>query len=308
MVELTDSSGIAGDFAALRARLREDGYVFVRGLLDADAVAAVGRAGRRFLQEAGWLEPGVDPDAARIRPPAHPSDPSHGWKEPGYRAFASSPAFNQLPYLAPLRRFMGLVMGAGAFSYPVKVAGVVYPEAYVAAHGGRYVHRDYAVVGVQDMFTTWIPLGHIPVELGGLAVAPGSPSRPWRRPHLLDPGAPGWATADYRPGDVLAFHCCTEHAALPNTTADRLRISGEARWQLAEDPVPARVIYGPNNDGVELFSRLFRRAPWWQPVPPGLRIVASMERPAGEPVPASRYVDLAPGLAAPGAVGGPRPH
>ena len=38
-----------------------------------------------------------------------------------------------------------------------------------------YIHHDYAVPGVQDMLTSWIPLMDIPVSLGGLA-APG-PSR-----------------------------------------------------------------------------------------------------------------------------------
>ena len=39
---------------------------------------------------------------------------------------------------------------------------------------GPFVHCDYAVSGVQDMLTTWLPLMDIPPVLGGLAIRPGS--------------------------------------------------------------------------------------------------------------------------------------
>jgi hypothetical protein len=76
------------------------------------------------------------------------------------------------------------------------------------------------------------------------------PERPETRP--LTAAEPGWASTDYRPGDVIVFHCLTPHAALPNTTMAstalpgtttaagraRLRLSGDFRWQLPDKPVP----------------------------------------------------------------------
>jgi hypothetical protein len=76
-------------------------------------------------------------------------------------------------------------------------------------------------------------------------------------------------TTDYQAGDVLVFHCLTTHAALPNLT-DRLRISAEYRWQLADQPAPRRVILGAR--GQEIGSRLFGGTDWWRSVLPGLTL------------------------------------
>ena len=68
MREFTDSSPLAGDMPALRARLAEDGYLFLRGLMPRDAVAAVQRvvvATRIHGKEAGAGKP--LPNAAPLR-------------------------------------------------------------------------------------------------------------------------------------------------------------------------------------------------------------------------------------------------
>ena len=48
--------------------------------------------------------------------------------------------------------------------------------------------------------------------------------------------AQDWASASYRPGDVLVFHSLTVHWAPPNR-GERLRLSCDYRYQLASDPV-----------------------------------------------------------------------
>ncbi len=120
------------------------------------------------------------------------------------------------------------------------------------------------------MLTTWVPLTDIPVRLGGLAVRPGSNLGPPLRPHVLGRGERGWATAHYPAGDALVFHCLTAHAALPNRDT-MLRLSGDFRWQRSDQAAPAQLVLGPAGEH-ELFSRLFAREPWWQPVPGGLTL------------------------------------
>jgi len=152
---------------------------------------------------------------------------------------------------------------------------------------------------VQDMLTTWLPLMDIPAQLGGLAVLPGSHLGPPLRPRLLRADEPGWATTDYRPGDVLVFHCLTSHAALPNH-ADRLRISADFRWQAADQPAPAEMVLGPQaaqvrrGGQVELFSRLLGRERWWEPVPSGLMLQPRQQLAATTPAP-SRLFTMHPG-------------
>ena len=73
------------------------------------------------------------------------------------------------------------------------------------------------------------------------------------------------------PGDVLVFHCLTPHAALPNQ-GSTLRISGDFRWQRSDEPAPAELVLGPAGRPPEMFSRLFGRERWWEPVAAGLTL------------------------------------
>jgi Phytanoyl-CoA dioxygenase (PhyH) len=264
--ELADSSGLAGDPEALRDRLAADGYLFFRGLLPAGEIRAAGDAVAAKLRRGGWITgQGVPVGPPRV------VNSVDGLADPAFRAAVTSAAFNRIPYLPALRGTVRRVLGEQAFSYPAKVLRTVYPERPGARPKGRWAHYDYGTGGVQDMLTSWLPLIDIPVQLGGLAVQPGGHLRRMQRPHVLGPDERGWATTGYRPGDVIIFHCLTPHAALPNR-AQTLRISGDFRWQRPDQPVPAEVILGPGGRQWEMFSRLFSRQRWWEPVPAGLAL------------------------------------
>jgi hypothetical protein len=288
MEELHTANDIVDDPDALRDRIRDDGYVFVRGLLDAELVRGVGREAAAALQTAGWTSAGGDPLGAAPLEPIHAVAMRDAIGDPGYRAFALLEGFNMLPYLEPFEAFMHRLAGPSAFCRPRKVPRVVYPAAMVPRHPGAVVHKDYS--GVQDMFTCWVPLIDVPVSDGGLAVLPGSQRWVRFRPRSIGPDEQGWCTTHYTPGDVLVFHCLTTHAALPNR-GQHLRLSGEYRWQPAEEPVPRMMVQG--RDGRELYSRVFGRTSWWHPVPPNLRIV-DMARDDGRRTPPtpSRFVDF----------------
>src|ERR1700722_13752480 len=187
-----DSGGLAGDPAALRARLAADGYVFLRGLLPADPVRAAGERVAETLRAGGWTAAG----SPRLSPAAGPLE---ALADPSYRAAGTSVAFNALPYLAPLRATVRRILGPAAFSYPVKVLRAVAPESLSDRTTGRYIHRDYGGAGVQDMLTTWIPLADVPVELGGLALRPGGHRERPRRPRPLAADERGWGSTHHRP-------------------------------------------------------------------------------------------------------------
>jgi len=304
--ELADSSGLINDAGGLRRRLAADGYLFFRGLLPAAQVSAVGHAVLEELHAGGWVDD-------RAIPSIHPRavNSMDALTDPAFRAAMFSPAFNQIPYLPSLRQVIRSVLGPGAFSYPAKVLRAVYPERPQARPRGRYVHYDYGASGVQDMLTSWIPLMDIPVLLGGLAVQPGGQLGPPRRPRPLSPAEPGWATTSYEPGDAIIFHCLTPHAALPNR-GSALRISGDFRWQRPDQPAPAELILGRRASAAdptqkpqgtqdpldartpEMFSRLFRRARWWEPVPAGLTLYPRAQL-VGVPPGPSRLIAVDPG-------------
>lgn len=290
MDELADSSALQGDPDALHRRLAEDGYLFFRGLLPVAAVRAVAEGVLAELRRGGWVDGSGTPSADR-----RALNSMEALGDPAFRAVMVSPAFNRIPYLPQLRGLVRTILGQGAFSYPVKVLRAVYPERPPGVARGRYVHQDYAVSGVQDMLTTWMPLMEIPVQLGGLAVRPGSHLGPPQPPRVLGPAQRGWATTHYRPGDALVFHCLTSHAALPNRGTS-LRLSGDFRWQRPDQPAPAQLVLGPGQRGRrrELFSRVFARQPWWEPVPGGTTLTPRERLLASAPGP-SRYFAVHPG-------------
>jgi hypothetical protein len=286
--ELADSYAYRSDARELGRRLADDGYLFLRGLLPAADVRAAHAGVLAELRQGGWID-GQD----RPVPPEGAVNFRDALTDPAFRRAIASRGFNRLPYLGPLRALAREILGPSAFPYPVKVLRTVYPERPPAVTRGRYIHQDYAASGVQDMLTSWLPLMDIPAAVGGLAVRPGSQLGPPRRPRLLGPDERGWASADYRPGDVLIFHCLTWHAALANRST-ALRISGDFRWQRADQPAPAQMVLGPAGGPAEVFSRLFRREPWWQPVPPGLQLVPR-EQLAMRPPATSRFFAVHPG-------------
>lgn len=261
MDELADCSTFSGQPRALRDRLSTDGYLFFRGLLPADRALAAGNEIRTKLRSGGW------PDAEEtVSQTPVPLDPKERLHHAAFRDALSGPEFNQLAYLPPLSGLIESILGGEAFCYPLKIVRAAYPERTPGAARGRHIHCDYTVFGVQDMLTTWLPLMEIPLEMGGLAVRPGSHLGPPLRREVLGPDEPGWASTRYRPGDVLVFHCLTAHGALLNRST-ALRLSGDFRWQRADQPAPARLVLGPDGRNQELFSRQFASEPWWKPVP-----------------------------------------
>ena len=285
--ELLDSANLADDGEALRHRIASDGYVFVRGLLDADMVRAVGTTGLGHLQDAGWMALGGTPALAKPRRPIRAVRMRDAFGDLGYRRIIADPGFNAIPFTSPLADLMAQILGPQGFCYPLKIPRVVYPSRLVPRQPGNFVHKDYG--SVQDMFTCWVPLGDVPHSLGGLALLPGSQHTSQVSPYPLTRLAPGWLTTDYRAGDVLVFHCLTTHAALPNREG-RMRFSGEFRWQLADQPAPRRMVIGPN--GREIGSLMFRRTPWWRSVTRGLVLTDAGGVDEGAVLPAgpSRFV------------------
>jgi hypothetical protein len=259
--ELKNSTQLFGDWEALRHLIASDGYVFMRGLLDPEQIRAVGRSGLSSLQSAGWTEAGVDPVVAPPKSPVRAVRMRDAFADPGYRRILADPGFNAIPFASPLADLMARILGPAGICYPLKVPRIVYPTSVVPRQPGNVVHKDYR--SVQDMFTSWVPLGEVPRTLGGLAVHPGSQRSTTVRYRPLTHLEPGWVTTDYEPGDVIVFHCLTTHAALPNRES-RMRISAEYRWQLADQPVPRRLVLGPQ--GHEIGRRLFAGSPWWRSV------------------------------------------
>jgi hypothetical protein len=248
--ELRPSSELVGNGAAMRARMEADGYLFLPGLLPADEVATVRAEALAICAEAGWLRPGGQQDGAvQVAAACQPPDPRY---YQAYNRIISLESFNRLAHCPPLTSVTTALLRGhdDVIPRPGRLLRLIFPQPNV---GATPPHQDFPhEQGTPDAYTAWIPFGDVPRELGGLAVWPGSHQNGVVE-HGFVPGvgglgirdedmAPKWHASDYAIGDVVLFHSMTVHKALPNRTTDRLRISGDFRYQRASEPMTPHML------------------------------------------------------------------
>jgi ectoine hydroxylase-related dioxygenase (phytanoyl-CoA dioxygenase family) len=247
--ELSEFTGVLTDPPALRSAMAEQGYVLLRGLLAADDIERVRADIRRICGAAGWFEPGREQEfvvAAGVA--CTPPDPAF------YQVFdqvIALESYNALPHNQALLDVVRALLDAqDVIPRPVGLARLIFPQREV---GATPPHQDFPhEQGTPNAYTSWIALGDIERELGGLAIWPGSHRRGVLE-HGFVPGVGGlgidvsgseavWYTTDFRVGDVLLFHSMTVHGALLNTTENRLRISTDFRFQRASEPMTPHML------------------------------------------------------------------
>jgi ectoine hydroxylase-related dioxygenase (phytanoyl-CoA dioxygenase family) len=230
----------------LRARMSEQGYLFFRGLVPTDEVLGLRREVLQHCAEAGWLDPNYDISEGIVAPGQPPL--SEGIREYAqvYRKVLRTPRFHDFPAQLALVSVMAKLLGAEPFIHPRRIGRITFPKFEQAT---TPAHQDYHYIrGSVETYSCWMPLGDCPIELGGLAVAPGSQHRGFLDHNQFIRGAVGgqgvsteditqWHTSDFAPGDALFFHSYTIHKAMPNRTENRLRVSTDNRYQRAQDDI-----------------------------------------------------------------------
>jgi ectoine hydroxylase-related dioxygenase (phytanoyl-CoA dioxygenase family) len=230
-----DSRDILNDGAALRHRMQEDGYLFVRGFFDRDLVMGLRTqmleiaARHGFVDTSRPLEEAVaNMSAACIEPePAYIVVLQEMYQLEGLHALKHEPR---------VRAFFERLLGGPGFAHPMQVVRNVFPKLEYATPA----HQDYVhVQGTVDTYTFWMPLCDCPIEMGCVAVAVGSHkggvaefrlARAAGNVEIVESFEGQWASADFEAGDVLVFHSLTAHKAFPNLT-NKLRQSTDFRVQ-----------------------------------------------------------------------------
>lgn len=260
------SADIVEDGPALSARMEEDGYLFLPGLVEPEKVLRVRHRVLDLLQKEGSLHPDHPVEEGIAAPDAKLAfRPDLVQNHPDMHAVLYEGAMMEL-----MRRF---------FNEPV--LHFDYTWFRCRSRGpGTPPHCDlvYMGRGTKRLYTAWVPFGVIPIEVGGLIILEKShlqaerlkkylemdvdtycANRPfgekndpdgWRfdgsiskNPRNLRKKMGGrWLTAEeYRPGDVLLFSMQTIHASLDNKT-DVIRLSSDSRYQRASEPADHRWI------------------------------------------------------------------
>jgi hypothetical protein len=276
---LRDSSPISGDTRALAARFRQDGYIYLPGLLPADTVAVTAAELRSVLHGVGWIE-----DADSLRTPHRNRTFHTPWFADGYRAIQGVESFHRLAFERAIWDVAAGLLGAEIFCHPARVCRLAFPSDDPAEFFSR-PHQDFVLLQVSaDVLTFWIPLCACTDLRPGLTLVPGShlggyrppvPALGGTRPIYLDaPAEAGWASADYQPGDVVVFHSLLVHGGRTNR-GDSLRISADFRYQPLADPIRPEYLRPsghPRTPDWDVLARSWSSRRWVE-VPPEVRTV-----------------------------------
>lgn len=278
--ELEDASSWVGNPAVLRSRMETNGYLFLRGLLNRDQVLEARKSVVERLARENLLAPGTDPMEAIVRPCAKAGFQPALAKE--------NSALQRILYAGPLIDFYRQFFGEEVLHFDYTWFRAVGPGK------GTKPHCDivYMGRGTRDqLYTAWVPIGDVPLSVGGLmllegshlqqdrlrqylsrdvdsyctnrrhaaAIEAGEKNWEWdgalsRDPVSLREKLGGrWLTAEFRAGDVLTFPMHTVHASLDNHS-DRIRLSSDSRYQPASQPADERWI-GENPVGHSLAGK-----------------------------------------------------
>jgi hypothetical protein len=262
---LRDSNDAAGDVEELRRRFAEDGYIYMPGYLDRAEVLAARASLTDRLGEAGVLDPAYPSIQGIAKPGAgyvfKPEITNH------------NPAVQNLLYSGRLPEFYAQFFGEEIRHYDFTWLRAIGPGK------GTNPHCDlpYMGRGTHSHMTCWVPYGDISFTLGGLMVLEGSHKRmdllesyvyrdvdafcenkpkevdaakagKWAFTGTLSHNPPAvrnkfggrWLTAEFKAGDFITFGMFLVHASLDNRTSNQLRISSDARYQRASEPIDER--------------------------------------------------------------------
>lgn len=259
---LRDSTAWAGDGAALRERLAEDGYVFLRKLLDVGAVRRVQELIGAELSRRGVLDEATDRQAHVF--PARA----------GVNLYEVVTGLDEIELRALTRHPALLSVFARIFDEDARPFDYCCPR--IAAPGTcEFPHADWVYMcrGTPKLLTAWIPLMDVPLVRGPLMILEGShrENRLTREYLRMDADRLGvldglrvkhgrlvrggrysrrpdktreefgtrWLSADYEMGDVIIFSTRGLHATLDNRTAG-FRASVDVRFQPASEPMDPR--------------------------------------------------------------------
>lgn len=256
----------AEPLAALRARYREHGYLWLKGLLDRDEVLDFRRRYFTALADSGLIKPGTDPvDGIAGDGPARKGRTGVGdivrWA--AYESFCLS---------RPIWQFYEAFLDGPVYLHKRKMIRHTRPGDTTAT--GAHYDLIYLRGGTDQLCTSWIPIGDTPVEMGGLIYLEGSDAfgrqkeaeftilnaelppeerisaynkhmaAGWLTKDLVtlaDQTDQRWLIASYEAGDMVVHSPYMIHAATMNVDPNgRMRLSTDIRYQRVTDAIDER--------------------------------------------------------------------
>jgi len=235
MKPFKESNKLLNDSSKLRKQLRDDGYLFFRGILPKNEILQLRSQILEICQKAGWLRPRNDMmDALTDHDPIMERDEAYA---PVYARVQALEAFHRLKFNKDIISLMETIFQEPVFPFPQTIGRIAFPNDNARS---TPPHQDWIFVGGStETISCWAPLGDIPLKIGGLKVLEGSHKSGFLEPRSASgPGGKTvdvdssleWVQSDYLSGDILLFKMLTIHSAAPNLTTDMIRLSTEFRY------------------------------------------------------------------------------
>lgn len=255
--EFKVSNELLHQSAKLQERMKEDGYLFVRSLIDKEDIL---NARREILQKFSILG-----EIDENYPLMDAIDSGISYKtEVNYRAFYQSvrmgACYQKIARHPKLIHFYEKLLGK-----PVKPFDYMWVRLIKPGEGAG-VHYDaiYFQGGANpaNIYSCWIPIGNVNKEEGAFLVKEGghkikelikeyaqkdyteNDNGGWIKmhPNEIQKNFGGrWLSANFRAGDIIIFSMYTLHGSLDNNSPKKkLRLSTDLRYQLASkkfDPI-----------------------------------------------------------------------
>jgi hypothetical protein len=255
--ELRVSNDAMDDPDELRRRIADEGYLFFKRLQDPDKLWRLRREMLTVMQQGGWLVAGTDPVDGIANISAQCTEGDLAYTDV-YHEIYKLESFHRSAHWPEVMEMVEKIMGRPIMPHPQKIARLWFPQY---TEHTTPIHQDFVhFQGNFETLTSWAPVGDCPIELGGLAVLPGSHKVEQVLDHHFSLGAGSlyvdteqeakthkeldvaWHTTNYEIGDTLIFPALTIHKALPNYTEDKLRVSLDNRYQAIGDPIAAHML------------------------------------------------------------------
>lgn len=257
------------DIEAIRDIYEQHGYVWLKGFLRRTDVIEFRGWVFSHLADTGLIEPGSDPalgiaSADAIEKKLADRRLMSVVRSTAYEGFCAQPR---------LARFMDEFVGGLSYLHKRKIMRFTLPGTPTATPA----HYDlvYLRGGTSRVVTSWIPIGDIPVAMGGLTYLEGSHRigremeaafekagaelSPEERisafnrnmteggwvskdlPDMAERFDTRWLIGDYEAGDIVLHSPFMIHASTTNQdTEGRLRLSTDIRYQNVDDEIDAR--------------------------------------------------------------------
>lgn len=240
-----EANELLGDASALRGKLADDGYLFLRNIVPVDALLELREQITEILAAHGWIADGDERMAAKtICRPRREGQPKFFQ---AHDKIVKLEAFHSLAHESGLMNAMRQALGDSVFPHPLSIIRLVFPDSPELS---TPPHQDFPNnQGSPNLTAAWMPLADCRMSDGSLAIMEGSNKfgvlpldfhlGAGNRQAVLseDVMSCRWVGADFKLGDVVLFSALTVHRALDNQTVDRMRLSVDFRYQLEGEPL-----------------------------------------------------------------------